>query len=107
MRMPNARSAHPLLQHGFRPFFLAAALWAPVSLAIWVLALADGTALPTALPLPAWHPHELLFGYTGAVVAGFLLTAVPNWTGRLPVRGLPLLVLCLVWLAARLAGLTG
>jgi uncharacterized protein involved in response to NO len=106
-QLQSCLASHPVLQHGFRPFFLAAALWAPASLAIWVLAVADGTAPPTALPLPAWHPHELLFGYTGAVVAGFLLTAVPNWTGRLPVRGIPLLVLCLVWLAARLAGLIG
>jgi uncharacterized protein involved in response to NO len=97
----------PLLQQGFRPLFLAAGFWAPVSLAIWILAVASGIMPPTVLPLPAWHPHELLFGYTGAVVAGFLLTAVPNWTGRLPVRGFSLLVLCLIWLTARLAGLMG
>lgn len=97
----------PLLQQGFRPLFLAAGLWAPLSLALWIAALAIGITPPTGLPITAWHPHELLFGYTGAVIAGFLLTAVPNWTGRLPVRGVPLLVLCLAWLTARLAGLTG
>ena len=97
----------PLLQQGFRPFFLAAGAWAPLSLALWIAALAGVAVPPTGLPIGSWHPHELLFGYAGAVVAGFLLTAVPNWTGRLPVRGLPLLLLCLVWLAARLAGLTG
>ena len=97
----------PLLQQGFRPFFLAAGLWAPVSLVLWIAALAGAVAPPTGLPIAAWHPHELLFGYAGAVVAGFLLTAVPNWTGRLPVRGVPLLILCLLWLAARLAGLVG
>jgi len=97
----------PLLQQGFRPFFLAAGVWAPVSLALWIVALAGGVAPPTGLPIVAWHPHELLFGYAGAVIAGFLLTAVPNWTGRLPVRGVPLLILCLFWLAARLTGLAG
>lgn len=105
--MPTMPPRLPLLQQGFRPLFLAAGLWAPASLALWILALTGGAVPPTGLPITAWHPHELLFGYTGAVVAGFLLTAVPNWTGRLPVRGLPLLALCLVWLAARLAGLTG
>ncbi|MFO1075888.1 MAG: NnrS family protein [Geminicoccaceae bacterium] len=97
----------PLLQQGFRPFFLAAGVWAPLSLGLWVAALAGVAVPPTGLPVGAWHPHELLFGYTGAVVAGFLLTAVPNWTGRLPVRGGALLLLCLVWLGARLAGLAG
>ena len=105
--MRNHSSVPPILQHGFRPFFLLAALWAPASLAIWLLALADGPVPPTALPLIAWHPHELLFGYAGAVVTGFLLTAVPNWTGRLPVAGALLLALCVLWLLARLAGLVG
>ena len=103
--MRDRVSAPPVLQHGFRPFFLLAALWAPAALALWLGALAGGPAPPTALPLAAWHPHELLFGYAGAVVTGFLLTAVPGWTGRLPVAGAPLLGLCLLWLAARLAGL--
>lgn len=59
--------------------------------------------LPIALDAVAWHYHELLFGYVGAVLAGFALTAIPNWTGRLPLRGAPLLVLVLFWLAGRLA----
>lgn len=105
--MPGTPPMPPLLQQGFRPFFLAAGLWAPVSLALWIAALVGAVAPPTGLPIAAWHPHELLFGYAGAVVAGFLLTAVPNWTGRLPVRGVPLLILCLLWLTARLAGLVG
>ena len=103
--MHDRLSTLPILQHGFRPFFLMAALWAPVALAIWLGALAGGPTPPTALPLTAWHPHELLFGYAGAVITGFLLTAVPNWTGRLPVTGTPLLGLCLLWVCARLAGL--
>ncbi|MFO1163446.1 MAG: NnrS family protein [Reyranellaceae bacterium] len=97
----------PLLDHGFRPFFLLAGLWAPLAIGIWIIALATGTNLPTTLPLIAWHPHELIFGYGGAAVAGFLLTAIPNWTGRLPLRGGRLLALAALWLAARLAGLGG
>jgi uncharacterized protein involved in response to NO len=71
-------------QVGLRPFFLGAALWAPISLLLWLAALAGAVDLPTALPPLAWHSHELVFGYAGAVVAGFLLTAVPNWTARPP-----------------------
>lgn len=96
----------PLLRNGFRPFFLAAAIWAPAALALWLAILAGLAEPPLALPAPAWHAHELLFGYGGAVIAGFLLTAVPNWTGRLPIAGLPLLALVALWLAARLGNLT-
>ncbi len=60
-------------------------------------------ALPTAFDTVAWHYHEMLFGYVGAVLAGFALTAIPNWTGRLPLRGLPLLGLVIFWLAGRSA----
>lgn len=95
----------PLLANGFRPFFLGAALWLPLALLIWLLELV-GLFAPASHPAPpAWHPHEALFGGVGAIVAGFLLTAVPNWTGRLPVRGRPLLLLFLLWAAARIAGL--
>ena len=96
----------PLLQNGFRPFFLAATIWAPTALAVWLAVLAGFVEPPLALPAPAWHAHELLFGYGGAVIAGFLLTAVPNWTGRLPIAGRPLLALLGFWLAARLANLS-
>ena len=77
----------PVLQHGFRPFFLLGALWAAVALGLWLAILAGVLALPSALDPIAWHRHEMLFGYLPAIVAGFLLTAIPNWTGRLPVRG--------------------
>ena len=103
--MPRTTSV-PLLQNGFRPFFLAATIWAPMALAVWLAALAGFVEPPLALPAPAWHAHELLFGYGGAVIAGFLLTAVPNWTGRLPIAGRPLLALLGFWLAARLANLS-
>lgn len=106
--MPAYRSetSPAVLQHGFRPFFLLGALWAALALALWLAAL-QGLTLPTALDPLAWHRHEMLFGYLAAVIAAFLFTAVPNWTGRLPVRGRPLLALVLLWVAARLAVLTG
>src|SRR5690606_16871408 len=65
--------------------------------------LAGAFELPTALDPLAWHRHEMLFGFVGAVVAGFLLTAIPNWTGRLPIAGPPLAALAGLWLAGRLA----
>ncbi len=92
-----------ILAAGFRPFFLAGALWAALAVPLW-LALFDGAAPPpTALPPVIWHVHEMVFGYGAAVVAGFLLTAIPNWTGRMPLQGVPLLVLAGVWLLGRLA----
>jgi len=99
------RRTLPILQTGFRPFFLGAALWAVFALLHWLHLLAGmGTEASAMTPL-AWHRHEMVFGYTSAVITGFLLTAVPNWTGRLPVNGPPLLFLFLLWLAGRLANL--
>jgi uncharacterized protein involved in response to NO len=103
---PEVERLPPVLQHGFRPFFLLGAVWTALGLALWLAAL-GGAVLPTAMEPLAWHRHEMLFGYISAVVAAFLLTAVPNWTGGLPLRGRPLLALVLLWLAARLAVLTG
>ncbi len=102
----NARrhySGPVILEQGFRPFFLAAGVWAVVALAIWLWEFSQGGILPTHLAPVVWHSHEMLFGYGSAVVTGFLLTAVPNWTGRLPVRGAPLAALAFVWLAGRVA----
>lgn len=98
---PHAGAA--VLAYGFRPFFLAAGLTAAVSLAIWLVALAGGPFLPSAFTPATWHAHEMLFGFTMAVIAGFMLTAIPNWTGRLPVQGAPLLLLVMLWLAGRIA----
>ncbi len=93
-----------ILTYGFRPFFLSAALWAGLAMALWVPMLTGLIVLPTAFdPVSWWHAHEFLFGYLGAVVAGFLLTAVPNWTGRLPIVGWPLGALAALWLAGRVA----
>lgn len=93
----------PFLRGGFRPFFLGASCWAAVVIALWVLALRGMVTLPTRFDPLAWHRHEMLFGYLSGVVAGFALTAIPNWTGRLPVAGMRLAVLAGVWLAARFA----
>ncbi len=92
-----------ILTFGFRPFFFGAAAWAAVAMVLWVPMLAGNMSLPTAFDPVSWHAHEFLFGYLGAVVAGFLLTAVPNWTGRLPIVGWRLGVLAALWLAGRLA----
>lgn len=93
----------PILHYGFRPFFLLAAghagLAIPVWLAMYLGDLHDGGPFGGM----GWHAHEMLFGYLAAVVAGFVLTAIPNWTGRLPLSGMPLLALVGLWLAGRLA----
>ena len=92
-----------LFREGFRPFFLAAGLWAPAAMALWIGYLAGWIELPTAFGPLNWHIHEMLFGFAAAAVAGFLLTAIPNWTGRMPLQGLPLIVLASLWLAGRIA----
>lgn len=92
-----------LLSFGFRPFFFAAGLWAVLSMLLWLAMLRGLLTLPTAFDPVSWHAHEFLFGYLGAVVAGFLLTAVPNWTGRLPIVGWPLGGLFSLWIVGRLA----
>lgn len=92
-----------ILRIGFRPFFLLGSLWAALAMALWIGVLSGGVALPTAFDPVGWHAHEMLFGYLGAIAAGFLLTAVPNWTGRMPVSGWPLAVLAAIWLAGRAA----
>ena len=84
---------------GFRVFYLLAGAYAAAALPAWALQYAG--VLPAANPL--WHAHEMLFGYTFAVIAGFLLTAVRNWTGLPTPSGAPLAAIALVWLAARLA----
>lgn len=92
-----------ILGYGFRPLFLGAAIWAALSMGLWLSMLAEGPILPTAFGPVTWHAHEFLFGYLSAVIAGFLLTAVPNWTGRLPIVGWPLGGLAGLWLLGRAA----
>ncbi len=96
---PHAGPA--ILSAGFRPFFLGAAIWAAAAIPIWLTAYAGGTIVPTLLPPLTWHVHEMVFGFAAATVAGFLLTAIPNWTGRLPLQGWPLAGLVILWAAGR------
>lgn len=92
-----------ILGYGFRPFFLGAALYAAFAMVVWIGALAGAWSIPSAFGPVEWHVHEFLWGYLSAVVAGFMLTAVPNWTGRLPIVGLPLALLWGSWAVGRLA----
>lgn len=100
---PRRRPIPALLTLGFRPFFLGAAIWAALAMALWIAALSGAPVLPSRFPPATWHAHEFLFGYLGAVIAGFLLTAVPNWVRRPPLTGWPLAGLVGAWLAGRLA----
>jgi uncharacterized protein involved in response to NO len=103
LRRRRMAAAHPFFRGGFRPFFFGGAAWALIALSLWICSLTGEVGLPTALDPVAWHRHEMLFGFVGAVIGGFLLTAVPNWTGRLPIAGWPLGGLFGLWIAARLA----
>lgn len=95
------RAMSALLSRAFRPFFLCAALWAVIALALWLAMLTTGFVLPTRFEPLEWHIHEMLFGFVLATMAGFLLTAIPEWTGRPPVTGTLLGVLCGLWLLGR------
>jgi uncharacterized protein involved in response to NO len=96
-----------LFAYGFRPFFLLAGIWAPLGVALWVASLA-GLAVPEGpLPMLRWHAHEMLAGFISAALGGFVLTAVPNWTGRRGYAGAPLVALVTIYLAGRLALLPG
>jgi len=103
LRKARMAAAPPFLKGGFRPFFFGGAAWAVGALLLWLLAFLGAAELPSAFDALSWHRHEMLFGFVGAVVAGFLLTAIPNWTGRLPIAGAPLAALAGLWLAARAA----
>src|SRR5215469_5853211 len=91
----------PLLAAGFRPMFLAASGWATLAMAAWLPLLSGALELPSRFDPLTWHIHEMLFGFVMATVGGFLLTAIPNWTGRAPVAGTPLVVLAGLWLLGR------
>ncbi len=92
-----------ILERGYRPFFLGATLFAALAIPVWVWMLSTGMTFGTGLSSRELHIHEMVFGYPSAVIAGFLLTATPNWTGRLPVIDKPLAGLFLLWFAGRAA----
>ncbi|MBS1269868.1 MAG: hypothetical protein MAG794_00820 [Gammaproteobacteria bacterium] len=96
------------LNLGFRPFFLGAAVFAVISVIVWTLVYTLSFPLPIVSISPfQWHAHEMIYGYGLAVIAGFLLTAVRNWTGMQTLYGLPLLGLFCFWAAARVFMLFG
>jgi uncharacterized protein involved in response to NO len=97
------RPVPTFLTHGFRPFFLAAGIWSATAVALWIVMFTTGTAIPSRFDPLTWHIHEMLFGLVMAAVAGFLLTAIPNWTRRLPVSGGSLALLAGLWLLGRVA----
>ena len=92
-----------LLSYGFRPFFLIGAIYAALAVLIWLPLFSGRIELASVFIPRDWHVHEMLYGFVPAVVTGFLLTAIPNWTGRLPIQGLPLLALFGTWIAGRAA----
>ena len=95
----------PVLAAGFRSFFLLAGIWSVLAMLLWTGMIGAGLALPTRFDAVSWHIHAMLYGFIPAVIAGFLLTAIANWTGRAPVNGVPLAALVALWLAARVAGM--
>ena len=90
-----------LFASGFRPAFLAAGFAALLLVPAWIGVLVFGAPLGSSWPPTLWHAHEMLFGFIGAAIAGFLLTAVPSWTGRRGFAGPPLVILLALWLGAR------
>ncbi len=92
-----------IFDYGFRPFFFGAGAWAAIAVAIWLAMLSGRIESPSALDPMVWHVHEMVFGFAAAAIGGFILTAVPNWTGRAPVAGGLLAGLVAAWLAGRVA----
>ncbi|MFJ4395163.1 NnrS family protein [Pseudomonas sp. NPDC089396] len=107
MQILDARKAMrvpPLFRLGFRPFFLLGSLLALLAIPLWITALLGTQALPQPMGgWLAWHRHELVFGFAGAIIAGFLLTAVQTWTGQPSLSGKPLAALVAIWVLSRLA----
>lgn len=96
-----------VLSYAFRPFFLLGGLFAIVAILLWVAMLHAADFVPAARDPVAWHAHEMLFGFAGAAIAGFLLTAVATWTSRPPVAGVLLGALVVAWITGRAAMLLG
>ena len=102
---PPATTTFALWNLGFRPFFLLASIFSAISVLLWAAQFSG--YLPSAyLQGPVWHGHEMLFGYTVAVITGFLLTAVRNWTGQPTPTGVPLMALAALWVCGRVLVLT-
>lgn len=97
------RPAFALFAYGFRPFFLLSGWYAVAGIAVWLLLVRSGASPLAAMPPQFWHGHEMLFGFVGATIAGFMLTAVPSWTGSRGFAGIPLMALTATWILGRLA----
>ncbi len=97
----------PLLRLGFRPFYIGGALLAALSVPLWVAMFLGQLPLGLSVPPMLWHVHEMLFGFAAAIIVGFLMTAGKAWTGLATPRGPWLGALTLLWLAARVASVTG
>ncbi len=91
----------PLWNLGFRPFFLLGSILAATFMALWLTFLSGLLRYTGFLPLPVWHAHEMIYGFTSAIIAGFVLTAIQNWSGMRGVHGRKLQGIVAVWLAAR------
>ena len=105
---PARHTGVAILNLGFRPFFAGAAVFSVLSMLVWTgIYILRWQWQPAGLPAATWHAHEMIYGYGMAVIAGFLLTAVKNWTGVQTLHGIPLLLLFLLWLTARLLLLAG
>jgi uncharacterized protein involved in response to NO len=100
--MPVKKPPMTLLAKGFRPFFLSAAVFAALFVPIWLLFYSSVVRIDAVFNPAFWHAHELVFGFSSAVIAGFLLTAVGNWTRRETAVGWPLLGLVVLWWLGRL-----
>src|SRR4051794_41511353 len=92
-----------LFSYGFRPFFMLGSIYAGLAILVWLPVFMGELSLPSAFAPRDWHVHEMLYGFLPAVITGFLFTAIPNWTGRLPIQGTSLAALVAVWLAGRVA----
>src|ERR1700676_31083 len=90
-----------LFSYGFRPFFLLGSIYAGIAILVWLPVFMGELSLTTAFIPRDWHVHEMLYGFLPAVITGFLFTAIPNWTGRLPLRGGPLMFLVALGVAGR------
>ncbi|MBS8272141.1 NnrS family protein [Thalassospira tepidiphila] len=97
------RATHPFWTGAFRPLFLLAGLLAIVAVVWWVAGFVHGIATPSLGTGSWWHAHEMIFGFGGAAIGGFLLTAIANWTSRPPISGVMLMALTTSWLIGRLA----
>ena len=88
-----------LFAYGFRSHFLLAGIAALLLVPLWAVSFVAGTPVGSGWPPTLWHAHEMLFGFIASAIAGFMLTAVPSWTGQKGFSGAPLVALAAVWLA--------